>query len=360
MKATSNLRIQKALIFGITLFMQLSLTVRIDSYDKITSRILANANQSATTSWKSIELIYSFDYDWVGGNRPDEYPKTYHSDKHFIQSNNDHLFFSFSMKNDKSSSLTREINYHNGMQSGQRIIIEEDNKIKTDQFKISRHFGMENTGRKERPEMLKYQYVGLKPIYECLGQKNELRELEWLGRKCSVFQFDKVNGSNDQLVHEYWIDQKSGWVLKYYLFMNDKDRKEIRPYCEWAATSLDTVQGRQFPLNSVFLQYDNKDPMNSLQIKVTIKCPPDSIFFDKSYPETTFWPKLDDETKVVDMIKGKIKMPSSKNIHKNHDPDTPSIIAEEPVSYSNYITKPLGLLGVVGLLVIGYKKLGGK
>jgi hypothetical protein len=357
MKISSNQRFLKSLILSVMLVV---LSNHTYGFDKITSQILANSNQSATTSWSSIELDYTFDHDWVGGNRPDEYPKTYHSDKHFIQSNKGQLFFSYAMKSDNSPSVMKELNYLDGKQAGQRFLVEEANKIKSDRFRITSYFGMENTGRKERPEMLRYQFVGLKPIYDCLAQKNELREQEWLGRKCSVFQFDKVNGANDQLVHEYWIDQKSGWVLRYFLFMNDKDRQQLRPYSEWAATSLDTVQGKQFPLNSVFLQYDNKDPKNSLQIKTTIICPPESIFFDKSYPDSTFWPKLDEETRVVDMIKGKIKMPSSKNIHKNHSPDTPSIIAEEPVSFSNYIAKLLGLVGVVGLLVTGYKKIGGK
>lgn len=360
MKRSLNQSSFKALIFSTLIFMLHLSPIQTFGFEKPTPEILAKKNRSATTAWNSIEIKYILDYDWVGGNRPSNFPKTYHSDKHFIQSKKAQLFFSDSMINDISPAIMSNFNYFDGKQFGNRFMIKEGEEIKTDEFRIKKHFGMEDLGRKERPEMLQYQFVGLKPIYDSLVRKNELRELDWLGRKCSIFQFDKVNGANDKFVHEYWIDQESGWVLRYFLFLNDKDRQGLRPNSEWAAASLDNVQGKIFPLNAEYNKYDENDTENALQVKMIIKCLPETIFFDQTYPDSTFWPTLDQETKVIDYIKGTFKTSSSKNFQNKLASKGSSIIAEEPVSYSSFIAKALGVLGLGALIIAGYKILPGK
>lgn len=313
----------------------------------IDTQLLASKSKKSLNAWKSIEIKYEAEYDWVGEGRLPDFPKTYHSKNLFVQSSTGKLYFDRLIVNDGGSEI-RERYYADGVRFANWFT--SNGQRKGDEMRINSFFGMENTGRKERPEMLKYQYVGLKPLYDFISHKPELRELEWLNHKCSVFQFSNVNGKNDELIHEFWADQESGWVLRYFLFNNDVDRGALRPSMEWAATSFDLIEGRKIPLNSTIYQYDTKSQDNAVQVKLNFHCDFQGVQFDRQYPDSMFWPAVNKNTTVWDMTKKFQKKRSVNFTEPDKDTNQPKIVAEEPVSFSLRLSKLFVLVGLSSLL----------
>jgi len=260
-------------------------------------------------SWKSIEIRVREDGVNRSPARLPSSPRTFQTFFHYVETAAGQRLFEGRMSNDNDSKTTVSSEYTDGIRYAQLIRTDLPDKPGVDQVAIVRSFGYESDGVTQRPDALKYLYVGLKPLPEVLTRATELGPGRRLDRDCDRFLFTHVNGLKDRINHVYWLDRETGLTLRYEYYDNERKHAEGRPYFVWNALSVDAVNGRHIAMKSELLQFDLESP-DTQRVLYQYSKTVEEVAFDRDYPKTMFWPRVTGETMVLDNIKNTIVSPT--------------------------------------------------
>lgn len=292
-------------------------------------------------SWKSVELRVRDDFVNKDPARKPTSPQTFWSTSHYIETAVGQRLLDMRMKPDNVDHTRVSIDYTNGSKCAALLRTDKEGVTGQEQVTINRAFSYEDDLVTNRPGLLRYLYVGLRPLHEVLPQAKYLGVGRRLGRECDRFLFTSVKGKGDPAHLVYWLDRATGITLRHEHYENDQARAEGRPYFVWNAKSLDDVSGHYLALESELLQFDSKGPDPQL-VMLEYQHTTQEVAFDRDYPASMFWPSITKDTKVFDMIANKIVFPKTKATTSTAEP----IRAVDPTGWGlSYST--------VGMLVGG-------
>jgi len=133
---------------------------------------------------------------------------------------------------------------------------------------------------------------------------------------------------------------------KMIFYKAGADRLVDKPNWFWTATTVEAIQGRNFPIKSRSVDYQTDVVGGGREStrEITVQ----KVEFGKTYPASTFWREIDPQATVFDNVAGKIISP------KVLPPETKAVVANpirvEPVmDDSNYLTLSGLLIGAVAL-----------
>jgi len=182
---------------------------------------------------------------------------------------------------------------------------------------IKRWFGGENQSElTERPTPLRFDYVGWKLLARALPEGEVVRHGRHLGRETTTVRFPGVKWPVVQdLV--YSLDDRTGIPLSVVSFRDEASRAKDRPLWAWSAEELASVDGHDFVRGSSQIDYA---PDGSKEFTRIFRV--ESIAFDRTYPESTFWPTFQPGVKVLDVIENREynmpgKLPEAKESQKH-------------------------------------------
>lgn len=176
-----------------------------------------------------------------------------------------------------------------------------------------------------------------------------------LDRPCVVFLFPHFKTDTEFQDLVYHLDRETGVPLKVEAFKDEATRLAGNSSWIWQAESLDEVQGFHVPLSSSYQSF-NKDKNAKDPIAISSKTKIESIYYNKSYSESQFWPVIQPGAVVHDIIaKSSTTIPDPK-ASTGPPAERPqaagSIVATPPQGWMDYVP-PVGLgLGLV-LLITG-------
>ena len=216
---------------------------------------------------------------------------------------------------------------------------------------IKRQYWMEQgSDRKQVPAPLLYLYSGRETLTAALPKTQNLGKAEVMHRACNTFLFPRVSWvvPQDQL---FYLDEATSIPLKVEAFRNKEARENHRPLWVWVAKSLDKVQGHYVTLQSTQTAFGaDGEPAMTWDFNV------EKIEFDKDYPRSTFWPKIQPGVTVVDGIADKTyqtpgaKPPVPEEARRASAP-AQAVTAVPPVGWTPVISTASIWLGGATLVV---------
>jgi hypothetical protein len=161
-----------------------------------------------------------------------------------------------------------------------------------------------------RPFPLRYFYAGQIPLPQRLKDAEPLGEEKCLDRLCERFLFRQFKAGTQPFDMVFSLDRETGVPLKLTIYNDPKGLADDYPSSIWRALSFDEIEGRHIPLKSEELVYVSRTssagsaPTSGTQPKVFLQTlsKVESIHFDRDYPSTLFWPRIEPSAAVIDTI----------------------------------------------------------
>jgi hypothetical protein len=205
-------------------------------------------------------------------------------------------------------------------------------------------------GGNARPYPLRCFYVGKVPLQRALTSATYDGEIRQLGRTCSVFLFPNTVWAYKPILIEYTIDDETGVPVKVVGYNQEADRQANRPIWSWTAKTLDTVDGRAFPLESQVFELSNpENGAASIRMRCDINL--SELKYNKEYASSEFSAVIGPGVNVFDTVK--------KSVYHTKDQDLTSRPSEAPRGETIQATQPQHwtesastILLVAGLLVV--------
>jgi hypothetical protein len=246
------------------------------------------------------------------------------------------------------AAVSRYAYYSDGSKAADVSYSEQDLERETTAV-IKRQYRTEDRSeRMERPEPLRFLYVGREPLHKALPKATCLGEDQNLNRQCDVFLFTKVSWEvpQDQIFH---LDRATSIPLKVEAFKDEADRNAKKPLWVWTAQSLDKVDGHFVPLSSEMIAY-SEDSQPAFKWRFRVQ----SIAFDKVFPTAMFWPTLQPGVTVLDAIAGKTRqVPGVKPAQPAKPATTQTMEALPPSGWTTRISSVTLTLGTATLIGAG-------
>ena len=310
----------------------------------------------AMDSWKSIEIRSSDQFfNTTSGSDPRQAPSG-RLVEHYIETSTGRRLY------DRIMQLPSGVQQHSTSycDSNKCAEVEYPNEqgLKHTQVVIKRAFGTEDIfGCTFRPTPLCYYYVGKTPLPEAILKAPWAGEDHVLGRDCDNYLFTNVKWGSVPGDVIYSLDRATSVPLKVGFFRDQKARERNEPDSVWEAQSFDQVEGRHLPLNSRLTTYDPvRDAVESTgvsqdrSVTMTRIYKVDSLSFDKHFPESTFWPKIDENASVFDNINNTHQFPkSSKAAYtelQRASAESPPVLALPESDYSTMLSGTGVVLGI--------------
>jgi hypothetical protein len=170
---------------------------------------------------------------------------------------------------------------------------------KQTQLVISRTFSGEDVSlTSHRPEPLRFLYVGLKPLPEALRNAELIGEEHVADRPCDVFLFRDVPQAIGKVEMRYALDRETGITLAVDGYKTEADFASGRPYRTWRATRVDSRDGHPMVVEATDVSFSEPAHVPKLQVDAKVI----EVAFNKSYPESQFWPVPQPGVRVFDSI----------------------------------------------------------
>jgi hypothetical protein len=325
--------------FGLIVLTFSSTSIAQNTDSVSTARRLALETQS----WTAVEIRVQTD---IIAEAPNNSPRDYDSmDEHYIETASGKRMYDVRFLLGKK--MTNHIDYFRNIDLCMDINYRRDDPERQGGAVIKRYFANEDRGeRTQRPLPLLLFYVGKRPLHEALLEVAPSATSKVLGRRCRAFLFKGVRwaAGQDQI---YYLDESTSIPLKAEAFPGGASADATGPLWTWTAGAIDTVGGHHLPLESTMKSYA---PAMSWKARVR------SIEFDKTYPDSTFWPDLQPGVSVLDSIARKSytvpgEVPENAPRGKPEQVAAP-VEAHPPSDWSSVYAGALLVFGT-GLVAIG-------
>ncbi len=130
--------------------------------------------------------------------------------------------------------------------------------------------------------------------------------------------------------------------------LHEEARVAERPTWSWQATTLESIRGKPFPMQSRLAEYDPLHPNREESARIiTVR----NVEFGKTYPESAFWRDADDRTAVIDLVDGQSRPPKVRQAEAKIVVSNPVQVA--PVEDYSGILAAGGLTLSVTVLIVG-------
>jgi hypothetical protein len=263
-----------------------------------------------TGSWRSIELRYHEDYTCDGKMDAQSY-SSYRNECLYIETATGRRRMESRLTPGDGDRIITTIDYCDGTKSANDTRTDLIRTGKTiplsRQVVLRRTFGLEESGLNQRPEPLRYFYVGMEPLAKAIDRAAPLGEGKVIWRGCEGFLFAKVKVWGDSIDFVYRLDRETSIPLRVDYFKNYEANSTIEPETFWRALKLESYGGVTLASKSEMISSIGSKPENRILQKYTITI--DSVGFDASYPESLFWPEITQDVHVIDRITGKRSFP---------------------------------------------------
>ena len=273
-----------------------------------------------TGSWRSIELRYHEDYTCDGKMDAQSY-SSYRNECLYIETATGRRRMESRLTPGDGDRIITTIDYCNGTKSANDTRTDLIRMGKTiplrRQVVVRATFGLEESGFNQRPEPLRYFYVGMEPLAKAIDRAAPSGEGRVIGRDCESFLFADVKVWGDSIDFVYRLDRETSIPLRVDYFKNMDVNSTIEPDTFWRALKLESYRGVTFVSKSEMIHSVGSKPENRILQKHTITI--DSVGFDASYPESLFWPEMTRDVHVIDRITGKRSFPKVESTVKVPD-----------------------------------------
>jgi len=301
-----------------------------------------------TTSWKSMEVVVE---------TARERPKPVH-DGAFVKSTHRYTETQDGKRSFRSENLTvgGDIFPAEAYCDGRRCALITFAAAKPHPpvlISLTRGFMLEDRiGFTDRPEPLKYFYVGLVPLHEALPKARQRGESRRLNRPCDRYHFESVKGGGGSLEMIYDLDRATGIPLRVEAYASPADMASGTIAWAWEAESIVTFQGYHVAGRSHYESYGSPPgkPGSERMVKSRETHTVSSLKFDQTHPETTFWPEFPPGVRIINALDRTITTVPGGPQPKQETATTP-IRAGELGSMPGWIAPTGFILGFTCLIV---------